>query len=73
MTRAEYSKKMERIIKTYEKKQAALRDNYDYYYSNLVEASDILSLNAWFDKDNDRINEWYGRKIRELSEEGWEE
>ena len=73
MTRTQYSNKMEKIIKTYGKKQAALRDNYEYYYSQLVNASDILSLNAWYDKENDRINAWYGRSLRKLSEEGWQE
>lgn len=71
MNRQQYEKKMARIIKSYEAKQEKLHREYNYYYDSAMTAADILRVQQWWAQETDRINRWYGKSIRELTEMGW--
>lgn len=72
MTRTEFADKMELIIKVHTIKCQRLERSYNRRYENAMTACEILALNEWFDKEQEKLETWYGRKLRELSEAGYE-
>ena len=72
MTKDRMEKKIQRLFDEYDKRKKRINEQYDRAFDSAISAIQVLMVQEWHTREEERLALWYRKEIKKLDKE-WKE